>query len=79
MGVDIFVSTERTSAVARAGANKDMIVMGTTQGLTYASQLEQMEAYRPEKQFSDAVKALHVYGARVVQPDRLFGVVYAKA
>jgi hypothetical protein len=29
------------------------------------------EAYRPEKGFSDAVKGLHVYGAKVVRPDAI--------
>jgi hypothetical protein len=30
-----------------------------------------MEAYRPENSFSDAVKGLHVYGAKVIDPNAL--------
>lgn len=32
---------------------------------TYAEQILNTEAYRPEKRFADAVKGLHVYGAKV--------------
>ena len=30
-----------------------------------------MEAYRPEDSFEDALKGLHVYGAKVVRPDEM--------
>lgn len=33
---------------------------------TYAEQIVETGAYRPEKRFADAVKGLHVYGAKVV-------------
>lgn len=33
---------------------------------TYADQISEVEAYRPEKRFADAVKGLHLYGAQVV-------------
>lgn len=32
---------------------------------TYAEQIVETNAYRPEKRFADAVKGLHVYGAKV--------------
>lgn len=32
---------------------------------TYAEQIIETNAYRPEKRFADAVKGLHVYGAKV--------------
>ena len=35
---------------------------------TFAQQILKTEAYRPEKRFSDAVKGLHVYGAKVLRP-----------
>lgn len=35
---------------------------------TFASQILQTEAYRPEGRFADALKGLHVYGAKVVRP-----------
>ena len=35
---------------------------------TFADQINKVEAYRPEKRFADAVKGLHVYGAKVLRP-----------
>lgn len=44
------------------------IIGGTNAGGSYAEQILETEAYRPEKRFSDAVKGLHVYGGKIVQP-----------
>jgi hypothetical protein len=49
----------------------DQIMAGTTDAITFADQLAKVEAYRPERRFSDAVKGLHVYGAKTVQPELL--------
>jgi hypothetical protein len=37
--------------------------------LSSAMQLTQMEAYRPEADFADAIKGLQLYGGKVVRPD----------
>ena len=37
--------------------------------IAFAEQISEVEAYRPEKRFADAVKGLHLYGAKVVCPD----------
>ena len=37
-------------------------VGGTNQGMSFANQIVETEAYRPEKNFSDAVKGLSVWG-----------------
>jgi N4-gp56 family major capsid protein len=47
------------------------VVAGVSQATTYADQIVKMEAYRPERRFSDAVKGLHVYGAKVIRPEML--------
>lgn len=47
-------------------------VGGTNQGMSFANQIVETEAYRPEKNFSDAVKGLSVWGRKVIQPDALF-------
>jgi len=44
---------------------------GTDQATTFANQIVETEAYRPEKNFSDAVKGLNVWGRKVIQPDCL--------
>lgn len=46
----------------------DYCVMRTKAAIAFADQLEKIEAYKPESSFSDAVKGLHLYGAKVVRP-----------
>ncbi|HHX0197874.1 TPA: P22 coat protein - protein 5 domain protein [Enterococcus faecalis] len=48
---------------------------GTIQAISFANQIVETEAYRPEKNFSDAVKGLSVWGRKVVQPDCLIDFV----
>ena len=43
------------------------VIAGCDQSGTYADQILNTEAYRPEKSFKDAVKGLHVYGAKVLR------------
>lgn len=46
------------------------------QSIAYAEQIISVEAYRPESSFSDAVKGLHVFGAKIIRPD-MTAVLYA--
>ena len=41
----------------------------TKRAVTFAEQISEVEAYRPEKRFADAVKGLHLYGAKIVYPE----------
>lgn len=59
-------NTPRTSAT-----NGYKIIAGHSIAVSYADQILQIEAFRPEKRFSDAVKGLHLYGAKVVRPSNL--------
>ena len=52
--------------VPNTSGTKYKIIAGTNAAGAYAEQLVELEAYRVEKNFSDAVKGLHVYGAKVV-------------
>ncbi len=45
-----------------------MCIMRTKRAIAFAEQLSEIDAYRPEKRFADAVKGLHLYGAKVVYP-----------
>ena len=47
------------------------VIAGTNAAGSFAEQLVELEAYRLEKNFSDGLKGLHVYGAKVTQPDAL--------
>ena len=44
----------------------------TKRAIAFAQQLSEIDAYRPEKRFADAVKGLHLYGAKIVYPSELF-------
>ncbi len=57
--------------VPNTSGSKYKIIAGTNAAGAFAEQLVELEAYRLEKNFSDAVKGLHVYGAKVVQPKAL--------
>ncbi len=51
--------------------NTHMCLVRTKRAIAYAEQLNEVNAYRPELRFSDAVKGLHLYGAKVVYPSEL--------
>lgn len=48
-----------------------VVIAGTRRGVTMAEQITSMEAYRPESSFADAVKGLHLYGAKTVLENAL--------
>lgn len=45
------------------------VIAGYRGAISYAEQINKTEAFRPENSFSDAVKGLHLYGAKLVRPD----------
>lgn len=58
---------------------KYKILAGHAIATTYAEQVNDVEAYRPEKRFADAIKGLHLYGAKVVRPEALALLTASKA
>lgn len=60
-------ATVADGAVVATGA-RPLVVFGYRGASTYAEQIAKVEAYRPEKRFGDALKGLHVYGAKVTRP-----------
>jgi hypothetical protein len=46
-------------------------VAGSAIATSYAEQIAKVEAFRPQKRFADALKGLHLYGAKVVRPEAL--------
>ncbi len=43
----------------------------TTRAIAFAEQFSEIEAYRPESRFADAVKGLYLFGAKTVIPTEL--------
>lgn len=61
----------KSNNVPNTTKTKYKILAGHGIATTYAEQINDVEAYRPEKRFADAVKGLHLYGAKVVRPEAL--------
>ncbi len=66
LGFDVWTSNNLKTA-----GGDTMGLAGTRQAISYAEQILDVEAYRPEARFADAVKGLHVYGAKVIKPNAL--------
>ena len=49
----------------------DYMMVRTNKAIAFASAIDETEAYRPEKYFSDAIKGLNVYGGKLVRPKEL--------
>ena len=47
------------------------MMVRTGRAIAFAGAIDQVEAYRPETLFSDAMKGLNVYGAKIVRPKEL--------
>lgn len=75
MGFTIFKSNNLPRAsgspLLGTGSGAYTIIAGHPDSTTFADNLEKMEAYSPERRFGDAVKGLHVYGARVITPEAI--------
>ena len=72
-GMDVFWSNNAPHISGTAGQTNsiDIVLAGSGLAVTYAEGLTKVEAYRPEKRMEDAVKGIHLYGAKVIRPDNL--------
>lgn len=57
--------------VPNTSGTKYKIIAGHPMAWTYAEQINKVEAYRPERRFADALKGLHLYGAKLVRPSAI--------
>lgn len=65
LGFDVYLSNN----IGASGLSKiKLAVAFVSEAITFAEQITEMEAYRPEMRFADAVKGLTVYGTKVTQP-----------
>jgi len=51
------------------------VIAGHPSAISFAEQIASIETYRPESAFADAIKGLHVYGAKLVRPEAIATVV----
>ena len=50
-------------------------VARTRRAIAFAEQLSEIEAYRPDNRFCDAMKGLHLYGAKTIYPQEMVSIV----
>lgn len=63
-GFDIYLSNN----VVNTTGDDYRLTAGYPGAITFANQISKVEAYRPEAAFSDALKGLSLYGAKLVRP-----------
>ena len=63
-GFDVFMSNNVTVVTG----DDYLVSAGYTGAITFATQINKVEAYRPESAFSDALKGLSLFGAKLVRP-----------
>lgn len=63
-GFDIFESNNVTLVTG----DDYLVCAGYTGAITFATQINKVEAYRPESSFSEALKGLNLFGAKLVRP-----------
>ena len=78
LGFDLYVTTLVPELTV---SSKDYWRYFCGQGMeavTMAEQIVEIESYRPQRRFGDAVKGLNVYGHKAVLPTRLFTIEMQK-
>lgn len=69
----------KSNNVPNATGTKYKIIAGHRIATAYVEQILDVQTFKPEKRFGDAVKGLHVYGAKVVRPTALAELIANKA
>jgi N4-gp56 family major capsid protein len=76
-GFQVFLSNNLYTTTV-GGETYTHLLAGTSQAITMADQLNTIEAFRPENSFSDAVKGLQLFGAKVIRPEALVDIIAQK-
>ena len=77
-GCKVYVSNN----VVKTGSGTAVVhqcLVRTKRSVAFAEQLSEIDAYRPELRFADAVKGLHLYGAKVVYPNEMVSLAITVA
>ena len=70
---DMFMSNNCTALTpVTAGYDRNIIMAGSYQSIAFADQMTQSESLRSIDYFSDLIRGLHVWGAKVIKPKELF-------
>lgn len=69
----------KSNNVPNTTGAKYKILAGHPSATAFVEQVLDLQTYKPEKRFGDAVKGLYVYGAKVVRPGSLACLIADKA
>lgn len=69
----------KSNNVPNTAAAKYRIIAGHRIATAYVEQIVDVQTFKPEKRFGDAVKGLHVYGAKAVRPAALACLIADKS
>ena len=69
----------KSNNVPNTTGTKYKIIAGHSIATSYAEQVLDVQTYKPERRFGDAVKGLHVYGAKVVRAASLAELIASRA
>lgn len=50
----------------------ELNILRTNKAVAFVGQLDTVEAFKPEKAFGEAVKALYVFGGKVIRPEQIY-------
>jgi len=64
-------STAAAAVTVTLSGGGQLAIAGSSIAHSFAEQILEVSAYKPEKRFGDALKGLHVYGSKVVRPSAL--------
>jgi hypothetical protein len=70
LGFDIYV-TNQVANTGTLATPVSKVLAGSYNSIAFASQIMETEAIRLESTFDTGVRGLHVYGAKVIQPNLL--------
>ncbi len=70
LGSEVFVSNNVNILENTTGTYHNCLAR-SRRAIAFAEQLSEVEAYRPEHRFADAVKGLHLYGAKTIFPQEM--------
>lgn len=70
-GFDIYTSNNAVEFDTTTGNGVWAVQAGHPMAITFGEQITQTEALRLQTTFADAVRGLHVYGAKLVRPDAI--------
>ena len=65
------IEISQSNNICKVGDNYKCLAR-TKAAVSFASQITEIEPYRMEKRFSDALKSLQVWGKKIVRPKELF-------